>query len=196
MADKLLELESSLFEEVADCERQRPSSWVHYPARVVGRVALMHHLPLPFRTHWNGSRDAYCYGRKNGCEWCERGRGFKGHFCWAVFDMVRKQHGGWDVNDKSVRQVLDVQFRAESRRGGVFTERKEGQIVNGAFVRESSGLMVDPQEFGLPCDIVALVCQTYKIDEADLEPDFVAGVRSSLGTPAPLPKRAGVDARL
>ena len=49
-----IRLESALFEELAACEEQRPRSWVHYPARSVGRVVLVHNMPLPFRTHWDG----------------------------------------------------------------------------------------------------------------------------------------------
>lgn len=186
MARNVVGLESALFEDLAVCETQRPKSWIHFPARSVGRVALMHELPLPFRTHWNGVRDVFCEGRENGCALCARGRGFKGHYAFAVYDLTRRMHGGFDFTDKACRQLLEVEHGAECRTGLTITIRKEGGIENGRFIVESSGLFVKPFDFGEPCSIVDLVVQTYGVDKSQLNPDFVAGLGYSKGIPAPL----------
>lgn len=182
-------LESALFEDLEECEGQRPRSWVHYPARAVGRVALVHNMPLPFRTHWDGHRDVFCIGRQLGCEMCKMGRGFKGHYAFAVWDMVRRQHGGFDFTASACRQLMDSEYSAESRCGFVFTIRKEGGKDQGRFVIEGTGMCLPLCELGEPCDIVALVCETYKIERSHLNPEFVAGLGYSRELTIGVPSR-------
>jgi hypothetical protein len=185
MARTELAVEAALFEDLAECDAQRPRSWIHFPARAVGRVALMHSLPLPFRTHWNGYRDEFCVGRNNGCEACARGRGFKGHYAWAVYDLTRKQHGGFDFPNGACRQIMELEYHAPTRCGLILQVRKEGGVANGRFIVESNGLMVNGSDFGDPCDIVSLVCETYKQDRSVFDEEFLGNLGYSGIAPAP-----------
>jgi hypothetical protein len=186
MARNDVGLEAALFEDLAECDKQRPRSWVHYPARNVGRLAILHTLPLPFRTHWNGQKDEFCIGSKLGCLRCIQGRGFKGHYAYSVYDMIRKQHGGFDFTQGAMRQVLELEHHGESRCGLVMQIRKENGVSNGRFIVESNGLMIRPDDFGDPCDIVALVCETYSVDRSVFDEEFLSGLGYSRVAPAPL----------
>jgi hypothetical protein len=185
MARNEVGLEASLFAELAECGNQRPRTFTKWPVRTGGTFAILHSLPLPFRTHWNGHRDSWCYRATNNCDACHRLQGFKGHFVWAIWDFVRKQHGAIDLNDRAAPQLLEAEIYTESRAGCVYTLKKEGGVENGRIVIAHTGMCVNPAEYGKACDIIALVVKTYGITVDDLDPEFVHELSFLGNSPTP-----------
>lgn len=173
MAREGLSAEALLLEHMEQAGKQRKRSWVHWPASQAGHFILMHNMPLPINVHWGGIRDTFCTGYSNGCVGCGRGQGWKGKYCWAIFDLVRKQHGGLDLTPEANRQLFELDLPGPSRAGFKFTLRKEDGKVHGRFMVSTERMYVDPKEFGKPCDIVQLVLETYNVPLEALDPVFV-----------------------
>jgi hypothetical protein len=141
------------------------ASWIHFPARSVGRICLLANLPLHFHTHWLGASHSLCMGRGR-CPNCTDGRGKKGHYAYPVYDMARRAHGAFDFTPPAYESLVRSAEGLGPTLGLTVTIRKTGGVVNGKFVVEAMHTMQAHQieQWGDPCDTLALVCRTYDID--------------------------------
>lgn len=185
MARNEVGLEAALFDDLAECDAQRPKTFTKWPARTGGSFAVLHSLPLAFRTHWNGSRDSWCIRQVNGCERCARGQGFKGHYVWAIWDLTRRQHGALDLNDKAARQLLEADIHVENRLGCCYSLKKEGGVENGRILITHTGMTIRSEDYGDGCDVVALVCKTYGITLEYFDPEMLEAISFGRRSPAP-----------
>lgn len=172
--------EAGLAEDLA----QRTKTFVHFPAKSVGRVVLLAELAFPYRIHrWSG-KWVFCRGR-DACLHCKDRVGWKGKRCVPVFDQARRVHGAFDFTPECW-QVIEEQCMYEgSKLGRVVAIRKENQVVNGKFLVELMHQVPNPEQLGTPCDVPALICKTYGLQLEEFNSEFLDTYYSRVITPAP-----------
>jgi hypothetical protein len=147
-----------------------PGSWVHFPPRSVGRICLLADRAFAFLTHWDRGITHFCWGPGN-CPWHADRLGFKGHYVFPVYDTARRSHGAFDFTKPAYKDLLEM-FAADGlgiRKGRIVHCRKEGGVDNGRHLLELTNQVLNWQELGPECDVLALVARTYKLDVEQLK---------------------------
>lgn len=107
-----------------------PGVWLHVPARVVLKVALLREQPVRYAAHFVGGRCRPCM-RGSYCALCEAGVGAKTRYVFSVLDVHRMQSGVVEVGPVTAAQIQAGINEFGFARGLCFTLRKEGGVANG-----------------------------------------------------------------
>jgi len=172
--------ERGLAEDLA----QRSKTFVHFPAKAVGRVVLLAGLPFPYRVHIWDRRWVFCRGLPH-CLHCKDHVPFKGRRCVPVFDQARRVLGAFDFTPDCWRDIEEACLYEGTKIGRVVAIRKENQVVNGKLLVEVMHQIPNPEQLGEPCDVPALVCKTYGLDLDEFDREFLDTYYSRVVVPAP-----------
>jgi len=146
--------------------RMKAATFIHFPARDVGRLVFTGDFARRIVTHWKNGRPDWCWGKPR-CSECAEYRGKKAHYVISCWDSARRAHGVFDFPPHAWADILTACEGYGFLRGLVVLVSKEGRKVNGNLVAEVMSTEVGLERYGEMCNVDKLICSTYGLDYSE-----------------------------